>query len=616
MEDSNRLAHRAYRLRANVLEATTFAGSGHLTSCFSSADIMAVLFFHAMHFDPINPDNIDNDRFVLSKGHAAPILYAAWHELGALSHDEFMQLRTFGSPLEGHPTRRFFGTEVATGSLGIGLSAGVGIAQAARLEKRAYKTFVLLGDSELSEGCVWEAAEIAGYYGLGNLTAVVDVNRLGQRGQTIDGHDLKRIANKFEAFGWTTDCVDGHDIDAVVKAFDRTRDLKKPQAIIARTIKGFGLEAMEDKNGWHGKVVSKTGLVAAQNELKKRFWRSEFAVFESKGFASVAIHRQAPTFELVSLPESMFNIGQMVATRQAYGQALCQLGQKCSKLIVLDAEVSNSTGTADFAQKFPNQFIECFIAEQNMVGMASGLASRGFIPFVSTFGAFFTRAFDQIRMAGIGQLPLRLVGSHAGVSIGQDGPSQMGLEDMAMIGIMAHSVILYPADAVATHACVQLMANYHEGISYLRTARQESPVIYENSAKFCIGGFNVLRSGNRDRVLIVAAGATLTEAFVAYQQLMDDGISVAIIDLYGVKPIDSQGLRAAAVSAGAMVVTVEDHHLCGGFGQSVAQVLSGYARVICLAVDKAMRSGSPQELRAYAGIDSAAIVNAVKFLLS
>jgi len=645
MEHIFELQTRAYQLRVDCLRATSAAGSGHPTSCLSAADIVAALFFHSMRFDPSDYENQNNDRFILSKGHAAPLLYATWKQLGKVTDQELINFRSFNSSLEGHPTARFPYAEAATGSLGQGLSIGVGMALSARLTFGASqqtllpRTFVLLGDSEMTEGSNWEAFELAAHYNLTNLIAVIDVNRLGQRGETIEGHNLSHLHKKCAAFGWESVEVDGHDLNALVKVLDAV--LAKPEApiaILAKTIKGYGLDAdIENKNGFHGKAIAQDKLPFFLNKLAERFPKEAV----NKSLAPI---RQAhpnhliptahtehalsdPKDRLEACPEPVewgsiraeYNKSseRMFSTRKAYGEALTQLGAQNSRILALDAEVKNSTYSELFETAFPKRFFECFIAEQNMIGMAIGLTKRGWIPFASTFGAFMTRAFDQIRMAGVGRVPLRLVGSHAGVSIGQDGPSQMALEDIAMIRTIPESIILYPCDAASTAACVELMAAYTKGISYLRTTRGETPLIYQELLHtFSIGTCCALRISEQDCCCVVAAGVTVFEALKAYDLLKKQNIFIRIIDCYSIKPLPLEQLKIAVTECAGHLVTVEDHYYAGGLGESVIAALAQSDATIlkkteCLAVAHLPRSGTPQELLAFEGIDAAAIVEAV-----
>ena len=609
------LEYKAYQLRLESLIMTAKAGSGHPTSCLSAADLVAAVFFYALQFDPQHIDNPDNDRFILSKGHASPLLYAAWKELGLLTESELYTYRQFGSTLEGHPTRRFKYTEAATGSLGMGLSIGAGIALSARMDKRLYQTYLLMGDSELTEGSVWEAAELAAYYKLNNLIAIADCNRLGQTGETIHGYHMERYSAKFEAFGWHTIIIDGHDMTQIMGALDKAREEKHPTIILAKTIKGYGIAEVENKNGYHGKVFAQQEMDTIQKELEARFAREASykadVVWKAHIPQTIAPVSESCVDVAINKPE--YKISQMVATRKAYGQSLVALGKRCKQVISLDAEVNNSTFAQTFDEAYPDRFIQCFIAEQNMVSMGVGLQSRGKIPFISTFAAFFSRAYDQMRMAAIDKCPLRCCGSHAGVSIGQDGPSQMGLEDIALMSALPNSVVLYPADAVSTYRLMEQMLAYNQGISYLRTTRPDTPVIYNNNEEFPIGGCKVLRSTGQDKVCIVAAGITLFEALKAADQLIAEGIAISVIDLYSVKPMDKQTLLKVARASDNKIITVEDHYLQGGIGEQVCYAMRNEKLAItCLALTELPRSGKPEELMAWAGIDAASIVKTVR----
>lgn len=611
------LAHKAYNMRVSVLEATTAAGSGHPTSCLSAADIMAALFFHALHIDLKNPDNPNNDRFVLSKGHAAPLLYAAYKELGVLSHEEILKNRSFDSVLEGHPTPRFKYVDVATGSLGIGLSVGAGMALHAQRHDLSYYTYVLLGDSELSEGSIWEAAALAANYKLSHLIAIVDANQLGQRGAPMNGFDVENLARKFEAFSWQTTIINGHDNAELVNALDaaRTHTQDKPQVIIAKTIKGYGIASVEGKNGYHGKVFTAEQLPELLDELKKRFdqpsWTHDVlytppTVVSGKKLA----HQQ------IQLGKTSYKLGQEIATRVAFGQTLCEAGKNNKQLVCLDAEVSNSTETTEFAEQYPDQFVECFIAEQNMVGVGMGMAALGDVSLISTFGCFLTRAHDQLRMAAISQLPLRVVGSHAGTEIGVDGPSQMALEDIALFRSLPNSIILYPCDAVSCHYLTELMLDYADGISYLRTTRGVTSVIYDNDTNFTIGGFNILHSSDHDQAVIIGAGITVHETLKAHDELKKQSIFVAVVDLYCVKPLDINKIRDVVARSGGRVIVVEDHYVAGGIGEAVSAALIGIStQLVSLAITSVPRSGTAAQLRSWQKIDATAIEQAVLSLL-
>lgn len=612
------LEHKAYKMRVESLQMTTQAGSGHPTSALSAADMVAALFFYAMRFDPENIKNPNNDHFILSKGHAVPILYAAWKELGQLTQNELLTYRQFGSPLEGHPTARLEYVEASTGSLGTGLGIGAGKALADRLDKRENYTYVLMGDSELTEGSIWEAAEIAAHYKLSHLVGIVDCNRLGQSTETIHGWHAQRYAQKFEAFGWKTVVIDGHDMLQIASALDKARaSHDHPTMIIAKTIKGYGVDRVENKEGFHGKVFSKKELEEILPQMEARFTTAAANgnSFQWKPHIPVVKNSDLQKNEEIIFHPINYKKGELIATRLAYGQALAHLGGVSKRLVVLDAEVKNSTFADIFEQKYPDRFFQCFIAEQNMVSMGVGFARSNKLPFISTFACFLTRAHDQLRMAAIDQSALKVCGSHAGVSIGQDGPSQMGLEDIAMMRTIPESIVLYPADAQSTQALVAQMAQYDKGISYLRTTREKTPVIYDEHESFEIGGCKVLYSTNADNLLIVAAGITLHEAIKAREQLLQEGISVAIIDLYSIKPLDTVTLEKIAKTSSEKIITVEDHYLQGGLGQTVAAALvnKGF-EVHNLAVTQLPMSGNPDQLLAWAGIDAQAIVKKVREL--
>lgn len=605
------LEKKAYNLRVLSLKATTQAGSGHPTSALSAADMVAALFFYAMKFDPTNPYNPFNDRFILSKGHAAPVLYAAWEQIGVINEQELMTLRKFDSVLEGHPTPRFAYNEAAKGSLGIGLSIGLGMALSTRVTKHEFYTYVMMGDSEMAEGSIWESCELAAYYKVNNLIGLIDVNRLGQSTQTIEGHNIADYKAKLEAFGWQTFTINGHNMQEIVDALDEAKKVKdKPSMIIACTCKGYGL-TIEDKPGYHGKAFSKEELPELLNQLEKRFYKAAHADFQPAKKIEPNFIKLVP--EKIKITESKYIVGAKIATRKAYGEALADCGEVSQKVISLDAEVKNSTFAEIFEKYFPERFFQCFVAEQNMVGMAIGFASRDLVPFASTFGAFMTRAHDQIRMAAIGRSPLRLAGSHCGVSIGQDGPSQMALEDIAMMRAIPDSIVLYPSDGTSTHKLVNSMLNYYDGISYLRLTRAETPVLYAQDEEFKIGGCKVIRQSEKDSVCIIGAGITLHEALKAYEVLKAQDILVSVIDLYSVKPMDTETIKKVALKSQSKVITVEDHFMQGGLGEAVCFELRNMnIKIELLAVKEISRSGEPEELLAYHKIDSNAIVETVQ----
>ncbi len=597
-------------VRYYIITMTSKAGSGHPTSSLSAVELTTGLMFGGFFlYDPGRPALPNNDRFVLSKGHASPLLYALWAVAGQVTEEELSQYRVFGSRLEGHPTPHFPYVDAATGSLGQGLSIGIGMALNAKyLDKLPYRTYVLVGDSEMAEGSNWEALQIASHYKLDNLVGILDVNRLGQRGETMYGWDVEAYAEKISAFGWEAVVIDGHAFDEVLSAYRKAAEVKeKPTMIIARTIKGKGAPAVENKNGWHGKPLTKEDAAEALGLLEPldRSVRGEMTLPED------LIPPRRPR-QAAAAPS--YKPGEPVATRKAYGNALARLYPAFPEMVVLDGEVSNSTYAEIFHEAFPERYFEMYIAEQNMVGTAIGLSSRGKIPFVSTFAAFFTRAFDQIRMSGYSNANIKFAGSHAGVSIGEDGPSQMGLEDIAMFRNIIDSVVLYPCDAVSTEKLVEQAAGM-AGIVYLRTTRGATSVIYDPSETFEIGGNKLLRSSAGDRVVVIAAGVTLYEALNAHEELKKEGVSIKVIDLYCIKPIDAHKLKAALGEV-RTVVTVEDHHAEGGLGEAVRSALVGDAIAVhSLAVRKIPRSGHPSELIEYEEISKAAIVKKVKELI-
>jgi transketolase len=612
------LKNIATRLRIDSVRATSEAGSGHPTSCCSMADIMAALFFAEMRFDPKAPQNPDSDRFVLSKGHAAPILYAAWAEAGAFDRSELLKLRRIDSDLEGHPTPRLSFVDVATGSLGQGICAAIGIALNARRIKSAYRTYVLLGDGESAEGSVWEAANVGSADGLDNLCGITDVNGLGQSRPTMWNHHMEQFERRWSAFGWNAIVIDGHDMNAILDALEQARNTTgRPTMILARTIKGKGVSFVEGKGGWHGKAFKKgEEMDRAIAELEQQF----VPVPESGPAANLAAQIPKPTSvpRAVVTPQPVappaYKRGDEVATREAYGAAIAKLGEADSRVVALDADVKNSTFSEKFEKALPDRFYETFIAEQAMVGAAMGLAARGAIPFPSTFACFLTRAADFIRMAAISNVNVKLAGSHAGVSIGEDGPSQMALEDLAMCRAQPNCTVLYPSDAVSTERLVALMA-YHPGLAYMRTSRPKTPVIYSNDETFTIGGLKVLRESDSDVATVIGAGVTLFEALKAYDQLKAAGTSIRVIDLYSVAPIDRDGLVKAGRATKGRLITVEDHYAAGGIGDAVAEAVAGAGLTVHrLAVREIPRSGKADELLERFGISAKHIVEEVHAL--
>jgi transketolase len=599
----------ANQLRIHSITSTTAAGSGHPTSCCSAADVMATLFFGHMRYDAKNPHYYNNDRFILSKGHAAPLLYAAWAETGLFPTSELLKLRQFGCDLEGHPTTRLPFVDVATGSLGQGLSVGAGMALAARLDHLDYRTYVLLGDGEIAEGAVWEAASLAGVYKLNNLIAIVDDNRLGQSQATAFGHNVGIYRKRFEAFGWRVEDIDGHDIEEILEVLGGVGLNDQPLCIIAKTYKGAGVSFLQDKDGWHGKPLNQEEAAKAIAELQPSA-KSGIGVPIPAPNQLPAPNNAAPA----SYPPLAYKLGDKVATREAYGNALARIGEVDQRVVAVDGDTKNSTYAEKFFKKFPERSTECYIAEQNMVGVATGFGARGKVPFASTFATFFTRAADQIRVAGISQANLKLAGSHVGVSIGEDGPTQMALEDMALMRAIVGSTVLYPSDAVSTEKLVEQMA-LAKGVYFLRTSRPKSPVIYGNDEQFPVGGAKVLRQNAGDKVTVVAVGVTLHEALKAADALKAEGIGITVIDAYSIKPLGKKEILAAAQKTNNTVITVEDHYSEGGLGDAVAGELSvNGIKVHKLAVVGLPRSGKPEELMAHFGIDAAAIVKKVKSL--
>jgi transketolase len=609
-ETRARLSEVGQQLRVDSVRAAAAAGSGHPTSSMSAADLIAVLLDRHLRYDFANPRDPGNDHLIFSKGHASPLLYAVFKAAGAITDEELLTYRKNGSRLEGHPMPRLPWVEVATGSLGQGLPIGVGLALAGRfLDRLPYRVWVLCGDSELAEGSMWEAFEQAGYSGLENLIAIVDVNRLGQRGPTRHGWDTGAYARRIRGFGWRTIEIDGHDIAEIDRAYDEAEIADgRPVAILARTKKGRGVRAVEDVEGAHGKPVPDP----------------DEAIQELGGLRSIHVpvqrprpvppqQRQAPGE--VRLPA--YEVGDSVATRTAFGEALAAVGRARPDVVVLDGEVSDSTRTEFFAEACPDRFFELYIAEQQMIAAGVGMQVRGWKAYAATFAAFLSRAHDFVRMAAIGRANLRLVGSHAGVAIGQDGPSQMALEDLAWLRAVHGSTVLYPCDGNQAAALTAAMADL-TGISYLRTSRGDTQVIYRPGESFPVGGSRVLRSSAADQVTVVAAGVTVHEALAAADQLAGDGIAARVIDAYSVKPIDADTLRQAAADTGR-IVTVEDHWPQGGLGDAVlAAFADGTTRlplVVKLAVARMPASAAPAEQLRAAGIDAGAIVAAVTELV-
>jgi transketolase len=606
--DRERWQELGQQLRVDSVRAAAAAGSGHPTSSMSAADLIAVLLDKYFRYDFDHPESPLNDHLVFSKGHASPLVYSLFKAAGAITDDELLTFRKFGSRLEGHPTPAVPWVDVATGSLGQGLPIAVGIALAGKqLDRLPYRVWALCGDSEMAEGSMWEAFEHAAHSKLDNLTAIVDVNRLGQRGETMHGWDLDSYVRRAEACDWHAIAIDGHDVDAIDAAYAEALEVEgRPTAIVARTLKGKGVSAVEDKGGMHGKALDDP----------------EAAIAELGGERSLRIEVAAPepaephTFPAGQLQLPRYEVRDEVATRKAYGDALAAVGGADGGVVALDGEVSNSTYAEIFAAEYPERFFEMFIAEQQMIAAAVGLQVRGWKPFASTFAAFLTRAYDFIRMAAVSRATIALSGSHAGVSIGEDGPSQMALEDLAMMRAVGGSTVLYPCDGNQTAKLVAAMAGL-EGISYVRTTRSATPVVYEPDEDFPVGGSRVLRESDEDEVTIVGAGITVVEALAAADALADEGISARVVDCYSLKPIDVEGLREAAAATGA-VVTVEDHWPEGGLGEAALSALAEldeHPAVVHLAVGSMPGSGKPAELLAAAGIDREHIAEAARRLV-
>ena len=607
------LKNVATRLRIDSVKSTSEAASGHPTSCCSAADLVAALFFAEMRFDPHDPRNAVSDRFVLSKGHAAPILYAAWAEAGAFDRAELLKLRRIDSDLEGHPTPRLPFVDVATGSLGQGICAAVGIALNARRIGSDYRTYVLIGDGESAEGSVWEAADVAATDRLDNLCGITDVNGLGQSRPTMWQHDMDAFARRWRAFGWHAVVIDGHDLDQVLDAYEEARRTKgQPTMILARTIKGKGVSFAEGKDGWHGRAFKKGDeLDRALAELEKQLVPASSSMNLAQQIPRPAAKppREAPPKPMAA---PSYKLGEQVATREAYGTAIAKLGEADSRVVALDADVKNSTFSDKFEKALPDRFYENFIAEQIMIGASMGLAARGAIPFPSTFACFLSRAADFIRMAAISNVGIKMAGSHAGVSIGEDGPSQMALEDLAMCRTQPNITVLYPCDAVSTERLVGLAA-YRPGPAYIRTSRPKTPVIYSTDEVFTVGGLKILRESANDVATVIGAGVTVFEALKAHDQLKASGTLIRVIDLYSVAPVDRAALVTAARATEGCLITVEDHYAAGGIGDAVAEAIADTGLTVHrLAVREIPRSGKPDELLDCYGISASHIVEAVR----
>jgi len=611
MEQTNDFSEKAKLIRKCCLISTTEAASGHPTSCLSAADITTVLFDKYFTYDITNPLNLFNDRFVLSKGHAAPLLYALFAMSGAFPVDELKSLRKFGSILQGHPVPKFKYAEAATGSLGQGLSVGAGLALLAKRENLPYKTYVLTGDGELAEGQIWEAANFASYHNLDNLIALLDINRFAQSGETMFGHHMEQYAKRFESFGFEVAVIDGHNYEEIDRALSDAVNNKtsRPYAIIAKTLKGKGVSFIENKDGWHGKALKKEELEKALKELGNV---NDTLKFNLK---KPSQQKAAVITATIEKANNDFDKMKEYATREVFGDVLVSTGKANKSIYALDADVKNSTFTEKFTKEIPERFVECFIAEQNMVSVAAGLSRLDKIPVVATFAAFLTRAADQIRMARVSEANIKFVGSHVGVSIGEDGPSQMGLEDIALFGALPDSVVLQPCDAVSTAKLVPEMIA-HKGITYMRTLRPKTKIVYGNDEDFRIGGCGILRQSKEDVLTIAATGITVFEALKAADELKKENISVGVIDCYSIKPLDRKTIvQRVRETKKQMLVTVEDHFEHGGLGDFAEDALEGTGcMVVKMAVEKISQSGTMEELLKDAGIDFTSIIARVKSL--
>lgn len=606
-------------LRYWILKMTTTAGSGHPTSSLSAVEVMSTLLFSGtFRFNVADKESKYNDRLIFSKGHASPLFYGLWAAAGAIDPNDLETYRSFDSVLEGHPTPRFALTEAATGSLGQGLSIGLGMAMSAKfLDKSNARTFVLLGDSEMAEGSVWEAMELAAHYQCENLIGIIDVNRLGQRGETMLGHDVEGYRVRCESFGWNTIVIDGHNNDDIVRAYQSMIGVNgKPTMIIAKTLKGKGVSFLENEEGWHGKTLSQDEYGRAVEDLGEIDFNVRGTIAQPETYNSVAAEStEGQQSEPEEEAQESFALGENIAIRDAYGTGLAKAMAQNEKIVVLDAEVSNSTRAEAAKNAFPERFFEMFIAEQNMVGVAIGMARRGYTPYVSSFAAFLTRAHGQIRMAQFSDVGIVFVGSHAGVSIGPDGGSQMGLEDIAIFRALKESVVLYPSDATAMERLVE-HAQHSKVLSYIRSTRAAVPVLYGRDEEFAIGGSKVLRTSDKDIFTIIAAGITLHEALKAHAILAQESIPVRVIDLYSIKPLDKLTVHQALHETGGLL-TVEDHYSEGGIGEAVRTACYGhYGKIATLAVTKTPHSGTPEELLAYEEIDADAIVAKIKKLIT
>lgn len=605
------LEEKAKLVRKWCLVSTTEAGSGHPTSCLSAADITTVLFDRYFTYDLANPLNLNNDRFVLSKGHAAPLLYTLFGMAGAYPLEELKTLRKFGSRFEGHPVPKYKYAEAATGSLGQGLSVGAGLALVAKREGYGSKTYVLTGDGELAEGQIWEAANFAAHEKLDNLVAILDINRLGQSQETMFGHRIREYVKKFKAFDFEVITINGHNYEEINQALQATQQPNgKPFAIIAKTFKGYPISFLKNKDGWHGKALKKEELEKALKQLEPI---NDSLHFELKKPTQTKLPSKAG---ITTAQTSSFKQEKEYATREVFGDELAKLAEGNKEIYALDGDVMNSTFTQTFKKAHAERFVECYIAEQNMVSVAAGLSRMGKIPFVATFAAFLTRAADQIRMARVSEANIKFVGSHVGVSIGEDGPSQMGLEDISLFGTVPDCVVLQPCDAVSTAKLVPEMMT-HDGFAYMRTLRPKTALLYKNEDTFDIGGSKVLRQSDNDVLTVAATGITVFEALKAADELQKENLNIRVVDCYSIHPVDATTLKKCLNEMKQkIVITVEDHFEHGGFGDFVAAALSNeQGQIIKMAVQKISQSGTMDELLNDAGINAKHIVAKVRAIL-
>ncbi|MEF8985471.1 MAG: transketolase [Bacteroidales bacterium] len=602
------LKDKAERIRLKSLEMTTRAGSGHPTTAMSAAEIFSVLYFDQMVYDPENPNSLEGDDFVLSKGHGAPGLYATMDEAGMLKDQDIMSLREFDSILEGHPVPKLAGVRLATGSLGQGLSGGLGLAMAMKMDSIDRYAYVLIGDGEMAEGNVWEAMLLGSALKLDNVIGIVDINRLGQSGPTIYEWNIEEYQKKAEAFGWHTQTIDGHSIEEIIEAVEAAKKDPRPSMILAQTVKGKGVDFLENADGRHGQAVSEDELVKAREQIKKRLQTVDYKP-DNQTSLSPLPSKDEGKIEI----DPQYQNGDKEATRTAFGNAVKKLGEQDKQIVVLDGDVKNSTRTKFSFDSFPDRSVECYIAEQNMIGFAAGLQARGKRPYVATFAAFLTRAHDQIRMASYSQADLKVCGTHTGVSIGEDGPSQMGLEDLAMMRSLYGSIVLSPSDPVSAEKLTAAM-NTYQGISYLRALRPKTPVIYDLSEEFEIGGSKLLKPSGDNSAMILGTGITVNEALKAREILQEEGISAGVMDIYSLKPIDKEGILEAVQNA-SFILTIEDHYPEGGMGEAVAAAVGQNIPVYSQAVTKLPHSGSSGELMSEQGIDAEGIAERVRQLI-